>query len=124
MKSRSGFILWLSISLATYCAGWLTANARNEEELNRVIAVSWGDGQYGKAFYGARVFEVPRSTGLSVHAIVAISPNGVRFHDCGEIGRAESHADAVSRWGQIAWREDGLHIGSDLDGYFMPRAKL
>jgi hypothetical protein len=46
------------------------------------------------------------------------------FYYCGELGRVSGDAEAVTRWSKIDWREDGLHIGSGTNQYFLARAEL
>jgi hypothetical protein len=46
------------------------------------------------------------------------------FHDCGELGTVQTDSEAVAGWGTIDWREDGLHIGSGTNRYFLARAKM
>jgi hypothetical protein len=93
--------------------------------VQRTVALSWGDGKYGPAFYGAWVYLEPDGGGFSVRGRVWIGPGNDYFHDCGELGRAATHEEAVRRWGTITWRPEGLSIGSGKpDDYFLPRAKL
>ena len=92
--------------------------------MERVVAMSWDDGKYGPAFYGAHVYLEPMASGRSVRARVFIGRGNDYFHDCGELGRVATDADAVARWGRIEWREDGLHIGTGTNHYFLARAQL
>ena len=95
--------------------------------MQRVVAMSWGDGKCGPAFYGAHVYLEPQASGYSVQARVYIGRSTgflTHFHDCGELGRVRTDAEAVARWGKIEWREDGLHIGTGTNHFFMPRARL
>src|SRR4051794_3782576 len=84
-----------------FVAGWLAAGAFTEGADGRTIAMSWGDGKYGKDFYGAQVYVVPGRGGLSVRARVLIGPGNDYQHDCGEIGRAANLPEAVERWGKV-----------------------
>jgi hypothetical protein len=83
-----------------------------------VVAMKWGDGKYGSAFYGACVYLQPAGSVYSVRGRIYIGPGAVQSHDCGQLGIVSSEAEAVERWGTIDWRPDGLHIG----GYFLPRS--
>jgi len=91
--------------------------------------MSWGDGRYGKAFYGAHVYLEPleEELGYSVRARVFIG-RGTFWssyqHEMGEIGRAASDEEAVERWGTLIWRPDGLQIGNEPNAPFLPRRKL
>jgi hypothetical protein len=121
------FLSNLSLVCAAFLgllAGWILANGVNETRLERIIAIKWGDGKYGPAFYGAHVYLEPAGGGYSVRACVYIGRGAQYFHDCGVLGTAKSDAEAVARWGAIDWRADGLRIGTGADEYFLPRAEL
>ncbi|MEY4918746.1 MAG: hypothetical protein RL616_2659 [Verrucomicrobiota bacterium] len=92
--------------------------------MNRLVVVSWGDGKYGPAFYGAYVYIEPITNGYSVQARVEIGRGSPYFQDCGELGKVQTDAEAVARWGMIEWRVDGLHIGNGTNQYFLPRYQL
>src|SRR5687767_787299 len=81
--------------------GWSTGSNVSATNLDRVVAMEWGDGRYGPSFYGAHVYLEPISTGYSVRARVYIGRGNDYFHDCGELGIAKSDSEAVSRWGTI-----------------------
>jgi hypothetical protein len=105
--------------------GWVLASRRSETDLQRVVAMSWGDGAYGKAFYGAHVYLEPVSGGYSVQARVYIGRgDGAYFHDIGELGRVATAEEAVARWGRVEWSEDGLRLGEGEGSFFLPRAAL
>jgi hypothetical protein len=108
------------LAAAAFSAGWMLASRAGERRLDRVVAMQWGPGKYGEAFYGAHVFLEPAAGGYSVRARVYIGRGNDYFHDCGELGRAASDLEAVRKWGRIEFRPDGVHIGD----YFLPRARL
>jgi len=125
------FALLLAVALVSllvgFGMGWITTQLHSAGQLQRVVAMSWGDGKCGPAFYGAHVFLEPQASGYSVQARVYIGRNDgffIHFHNCGELGRVQTDAEAVARWGKIEWREDGLHIGAGTNHFFMPRAQL
>jgi hypothetical protein len=125
------FALLLAVALFSllvgFGVGWITPQLHSAARLQRVVAMSWGDGWAGPAFYGAHVFLEPQASGYSVQARVYIGRSTgflTYFHDCGELGRVQTDAEAVARWGKIEWREDGLHIGAGTNHFFMPRARL
>jgi hypothetical protein len=94
-------------------------------ETTQTIAMRWGDGKYGSAFYGAEVYSVRVGSELSVRGRVWIGPGNAYFHDCGELGRVALHEDAVARWSTIRWQEDGLYIGTGSENdYFLERKKI
>lgn len=122
------FITYLIVAavalLAGFVAGWILASSVNATRLERVVAMSWGDGKYGPAFYGAHVYMKPKRSGYSVRALVHIGRGNGGFHDCGELGTVQTDAEAVARWGKIEWRDDGLHIGTGTNHYFLARAEM
>ena len=103
------FAVAVVMSLVGLIAGWVWASDVSSTRLDRVVAMSWGDGKYGEACYGAHVFLEPLPSGYSVRAMAHIGRGNGYFHD---------------RWGTIDWRDDGLHIGSGAHHYFLPRAKM
>ena len=105
-------------------AGRLVANNANTERLDRVVAMSWGDGKYGKGFYGAHVYLSTEKGQFSVRARVLIGRGNDYYHDCGVLGKVTDASEAVERWGAIDWKEDGLHVGSGTNEFFLPRTKL
>jgi hypothetical protein len=118
------FIIGVVALLVGYLVGAVVEGNASRKELGRLVAVSWGDGKYGPAFYGAHVYLEPVTSGYSVRARVYVGRGNDYFHDCGELGRVQTDAEAVARWGTIEWREDGLHIGRGTNHYFLPKAKL
>jgi hypothetical protein len=125
MKRIAPFLVIAAAALLIgFIAGWFQANSVNALKLERVVAMKWGDGKYGPSFYGAHVYLEPASNGYSVRARVYIGRGNDYFHDCGELGVVQTDSEAVAKWGKIDWREDGLHIGSGADEYFLARAKL
>jgi hypothetical protein len=93
-----------------------------EQEIQRTIAMSWGDGKYGPKFYGARVYTRRDAGMISVRAQILIGPGNGMYHDCGELGRVQTHAAAAQQWGIISWKPEGVYIGIGGSGdYFVPR---
>ena len=89
-------------------------------QVGDVIAMDWGDGKYGKAFYGAQVYVVPAGARFIVRAQIHIGYGNGYLHDGGVLGIGNSFEEAVQKWGKIEWRPDGLHVGD----YFMSRARV
>lgn len=118
-------IIFTGAFLSVFLLGWLLAANKGEQQMERLVAVSWGDGKYGKAFYGAYVFLRPvTGGGYYVMARVQIGRGNPMFHDCDALGYVADPKEAVAKWGKIDWQEDGLHIGTGTNAYFLPRAKL
>jgi hypothetical protein len=117
-------VSFVSISLGIVL-GWLLSGIFGERAVDRTIAMSWGDGKYGKDFYGAQVYLVPVGSEFSVRARVFIGPGNGYYHDFEEIGRVTTVSEAVDRFGKIRWEEKGLSIGDPVaGGLFFPRARL
>jgi len=125
MKRLVPFVV---VAVVAFLLGGVAASIRlndaSETQVARIVAMSWGDGGYGPAFYGAHVYLVPLTSGYSVRARVYIGRGCDYYHDCGELGTVQTDTEAVARWGTIDWQADGLHIGSGPDSYFLARAKL
>ncbi len=117
---------WLIVAsvLVGFAGGWVWARKAGSTRLERVVAMRWGDGKYGPAFYGAHVYLEPKADAYSVRARVWIGRGNSYFHDCGELGMVRTDAEAVARSGNIDWREDGLHIGGGTNEYFLPRSRF
>lgn len=124
MKNFRIIAKYLLAVLVGFACGWFLSVRVVETRLENVVAFDWAGGTYGPAFYGAHVYLVPIKRGYSVRARVYIGRGNNYFHDCGELGKVESDAEAVSKWGQIAWREDGLQIGAGPDHFFLARSQL
>jgi hypothetical protein len=125
MRGAVLFSLALLCALASFVGGWLLAHHNDAERIDRVVAMQWGDGRYGPAFYGAQVYLVPTDKEYDVHARVWIGRGNDYFHELGKIGHAPTAADAVARFGVIEWRPDGLYVGGGRDfPVFLARARL
>ncbi len=98
------------------------------DHINNQIAVKWGDGKYGKAFYGAEVYVQENGTGkLWVKARVSIGRGSgllQYIHNCGLIGLVDTHEEAVEKYSDIVWSDQGLTIGTGKSAYFLARADL
>ncbi len=119
MNKRTLIFIFASLALFFLC-GYFAATYQTKADLDKTIAVSWGDGKYGSAFYGAHVWYEIKGKKVIVQARVALGRGNSYYYDCGQLGTAVSVEEAVERWGHIEWHEDGLHIGN----YFLPRTQL
>lgn len=104
---------------------------RRASQLERLVAVSWGDGKYGKAFYGAYVFYEDhdgQDGPLLVKLAVRIDRGTLwsqYAHDTRQLGVAKDAADAVEKWGVITWSDKGLTVGrTPENAHFFPRDDL
>ncbi|MBI3880518.1 MAG: hypothetical protein HY301_10720 [Verrucomicrobia bacterium] len=118
------FVIAVVALLVGFVVGWIQAGSVSATRLERVVAMRWGDGKYGPSFYGAHVYLEPVTSGYSVRARIYIGRGNDYFYDCGELGKVQTDSEAVARWSAIDWREDGLHIGSGTNHYFLPKAKM
>src|SRR5688572_20875492 len=124
MPALSKLLPLLAGSLVGLAAGWFLRAHHTAAQLDHTIAMSWGDGPYGRAFYGAHVYLVPLDDGYSVHARVYIGRGNDYFHDMGELGRAATDEEAVARWGEVQWKPEVLQIGTGADSHTLERAVL
>lgn len=105
--------------------GWLTGVNFAGKTVERMVAFEWR--QPSGPGYGAHVYLVPLGKGFSVRAKVHVGRSGPfmeYIHDCGELGRVATADEAVERWGFIEWKNDGLHLGSGKDHFFLERSQL
>jgi len=81
----------------------------------RLIAVSWGNGPAGPAFYGAYVEAIPRGDVFDNTLTIYIDRPGVWMrHRMAPIALGQTHdeIESVARFGQLEWNETGLTIGN------------
>ncbi len=113
--------LFLMAVVIGFVLGLLLTGPSGENRTDRIVAMSWGEGRYGPAFYGAQVYLSPESGGYRVKARVHLGRGNGSFFDCGELGIASSESEAVRKWGTIEWRTDGIHIGRGTNDFFRPK---
>ena len=107
--------------------GWLAGVNFAGKTVERMVAFEWRKPIPNTAPYGAHVFLVPLEQGFSVRAKVHVDRSGPFMeyvHDCGELGRVATADEAVDRWGRIEWKDDGLHLGSGTNHFFLERSLL
>ena len=100
----------------------ITIFITQKDPLDKIIAVKWGDGKYGKAFYGAEVYFDKKDNVYSVKARIRLGRGNDYFHECGEIGIAHSLEEAVLKYSDIEWTPEGLIIGKNESEYFIKRS--
>lgn len=122
MKKLILLIISVFILSIGYILGWITANQRNEYRLEQTITMKWGgDG----AFYGVHVYLESINDGYSVRGRVYIGRGNDYFHDLGELGQVKTDVEAVDKWGQIRFDDDGVHIGNNgPNDFYFPKEKL
>jgi hypothetical protein len=118
-------VLTVALAASLYFAYFFYQQALQQ---NHLIAASWGDGKFGKAFYGARVYYVPEGQQVRVWLAVQIDRGSVwtqYSHNPRLLGTAGSASEAVAKWGQLNWTERGLQVGSSAgSSYLFPTAEL
>lgn len=118
-------IIAIILLLIGYGVSWVVSDKKADNRSERIIAIKWGDGKYGEAFYGAQVYLEPTPDGYSVRGLVYIGRGNGYINDLGEFGKVKSDIEAVKKFGNIEFKPDGLHIGDGIqDNYFLPREKL
>lgn len=127
---RPAHVLLLSAGLVVgFIAGWAGHVLRHlgdaNYRLSDLVAVSWGDGEYGQAFYAAVVFTSRRDDGkLDVFARVHVAGENY-FDDLGRVGVAANRAQALREWGVIRWSAGGVHFGAGAGrARFLEREKI
>lgn len=122
---KTVFVLLLVPSLVSLCLGVSLYERMAREE--RLVAVSWGDGKYGEAMYGAYVY-LGNATDDAVEVKATIHIGRDTFfasqeYDLGVIGSAKDEVEAVKRWGRVTWKDDGVEFGGEAGrSYWLPRA--
>jgi hypothetical protein len=121
MTSAAVLLAVVSFALSVYLY-------RVAMQLDHLVAVSWGDGKYGKALYGAYVFYEEKDSQMLVKLSVRIDRGSFwsqYAHDTRTLGTAKDAADAVAQWGTITWSAEGLEVGSPPGPtHLFPRADL
>ena len=114
-KKLPEFIL---VSLVCLMIGYGTGTVLTERKkmvtLENSITLKWSDGIFDDPVLAAHVFLEPHMNGKSVRLRVYISRDRPQFYMPGQIGEIDvvhTPEEAVQKWGNIEWREDGLHVG-------------
>jgi hypothetical protein len=121
--------MWLAVAACWVAVGgfvgWVVGYQQASDKVHQIVAMSWGDGKYGPAFYGTEVYLNPIDEGFSVRGRVWIGRGNPMYHDIGELGVVQNAEDATKKWGDITWSDAGLTIGpGDPMPYFLSRQKL
>lgn len=117
-------VVTLLTGVVGFVAGWGAVAAKSSRRAGSVVAVRWGDAVHAKAHYGAFVYLRQKADHYSVRARVYLGRGSDQFHDCGELGKVQTPAEAVERWSAIEWAPEGLRIGGGTNQYFLARADL
>ncbi len=90
-----------------YVVHWGTTRDRESDAIQRVVAKSWGDGKYGKAFYGAEVYVLPATGG------VVVREQGLSYEFLDDSERYDAPGITARRW---LWDDYKLFVRFDKDG--------
>ena len=95
---------------------------------NNILAVSWGDGPYGKKMYGAYVYKGAEiDDKVQVKLMIYISRQDFWFNtyymDFGVIGM-DSREKIYDNWREVSWRPEGVYIGNASARYFISKVEL
>ena len=110
LRPKHAVLLATIVLVLGFVAAWIVTTRASQNLLDHLIAFGWGDGKYGKGFYGAHVYLKPERNGYSVRARVMIGRGSNYYHDCGIIGTVTNAAEAVQHWGVITWKDDGFTL--------------
>ena len=129
-KKLPEFILVALVCLTIgYGTGAVLTERKKMVTLESSVALKWSDGVFDSPPLGAHVYLEPHMHGKSVRLRVYFGRERPQFfmpgHN-GEIDVVRDAQQASSKWSNILWRSDGLHVGVDGNRtrYFVPRKKI
>jgi hypothetical protein len=93
------------------------------------VALKWSDGVFDSPPLGAHIYLEPHMDGKSVRLRVYFGRERTQFFMPGRNGEIDVVRDAQqasSKWSNILWRSDGLHVGVDGNRtrYFVPHKQI
>ena len=128
-KKLPEFILVALVCLTIgYGTGAVLTERKKMVTLESSVALKWSDGVFDSPPLGAHIYLEPHMDGKSVRLRVYFGRERPQFfmpgHN-GEIDVVRDAQQASSKWSNILWRSDGLHVGVDGNRtrYFVPRKK-
>ena len=129
-KKLPEFILVALVCLTIgYGTGAVLTERKKMVTLESSVALKWSDGVFDSPPLGAHIYLEPHMDGKSVRLRVYFGRERPQFfmpgHN-GEIDVVRDAQQASSKWSNILWRSDGLHVGVDGNRtrYFVPRKTL
>ena len=129
-KKLPEFILVALVCLTIgYGTGAVLTERKKMVTLESSVALKWSDGVFDSPPLGAHIYLEPHMDGKSVRLRVYFGRERPQFfmpgHN-GEIDVVRDAQQASSKWSNILWRSDGLHVGVDGNRtrYFVPRKKI
>ena len=129
-KKIPEFILVALVCLTIgYGTGAVLTERKKMVTLESSVALKWSDGVFDSPPLGAHIYLEPHMDGKSVRLRVYFGRERPQFfmpgHN-GEIDVVRDAQQASSKWSNILWRSDGLHVGVDGNRtrYFVPHKKI
>ena len=129
-KKLPEFILLALVCLTIgYGTGAVLTERKKMVTLESSVALKWSDGVFDSPPLGAHIYLEPHMDGKSVRLRVYFGRERPQFfmpgHN-GEIDVVRDAQQASSKWSNILWRSDGLHVGVDGNRtrYFVPHKKI
>ena len=129
-KKLPEFILVALVCLTIgYGTGAVLTERKKMVTLESSVALKWSDGVFDSPPLGAHIYLEPHMDGKSVRLRVYFGRERPQFfmpgHN-GEIDVVRDAQQASSKWSNILWRSDGLHVGVDGNRtrYFVPHKKI
>ena len=129
-KKLPEFILVALVCLTIgYGTGAVLTERKKMVTLESSVALKWSDGVFDSPPLGAHIYLEPHMDGKSVRLLVYFGRERPQFFMPGRNGEIDVVRDAQqasSKWSNIRWRSDGLHVGVDGNRtrYFVPRKKI
>ena len=133
MKKSNKLPEFILVALVCLTLGYGTGTVLTERKkmvtLESSVALKWSDGVFNSPPLGAHIYLEPHMDGKSVRLRVYFGRERPQFfmpgHN-GEIDVVRDAQQASSKWSNILWRSDGLHVGVDGNRtrYFVPHKKI
>ena len=116
-KKLPEFILVALVCLTIgYGTGAVLTERKKMVTLESSVALKWSDGVFDSPPLGAHIYLEPHMDGKSVRLRVYFGRERPQFFMPGRNGEIDVVRDAQqasSKWSNILWRSDGLHVGVD-----------
>lgn len=129
-KKLAEFILvaWVCLMIG-YGTGAVLTERKKMVTLENSVALKWSDGVFDDPPLGAHIYLEPHMDGKSVRLRVYFGRERPQFFMPGRNGEIDVVRDAKqasSKWSNIRWMSDGLHVGVDDNRtrYFVPHKKI
>ena len=129
-KKIPEFILVALVCLTLgYGTGAVLTERKKMVPLESSVALKWSDGVFDNPPLGAQNYLEPHMEGKSVRLRVYFGRERPQFFMPGHTGEIDVVRDAKqasSKWSNIRWMSDGLHVGVDGNRtrYFVPHKKI